>query len=164
MYSRAETSFHPKTHTCWWTQQHDGKQGLKAGRCVPELCLYVCKKKDVHWRRPAKSNHLSKRLVIHWNGLSVFLSIQEVLPVSALHSIIASRKPYHCCNPTSNQTAVIPCHSPTILYRISTAGWEDEALDGRVGQILIEKNGLWTWLTSRQESNINSFHSLGTPS
>lgn len=123
MSARAETSFHPGTHTSWRAPQHDGKQGLKAGGvCI--WVLFVCVKKDVCSRRPAKRN-LSKRLVIHWNGLSVSLSIQDVLPVSAAHSITASRKPYRCCNPTSNQTAVILCHSPTILYWLSTSDWED---------------------------------------
>ena len=127
MSARAETSFHPGTHTCWRAPQHDGKQGLKAGGCVLEV-VFWCVKKDVCSRGPVKRN-LSKRLVIHRNGLSVSLLIQDVLPVSAAHSIIASRKPYRCWNPTSYQTAVILCHSPTILSWLSTADREDRAWD-----------------------------------
>lgn len=95
---------------------------------------WVCGKTCVHrWLQKAESErgsqrNLSKPLVI-LGKLFISCSFSAGCAPSEHCGVLYLRKAYCCCNYTSNQTAVILCHSPTILQRLSAAGWGDIGWD-----------------------------------
>lgn len=94
---------------------------------------WVCRKMCVHrWlqkeERQGSRRNLSKPLVI-LGKLFISCSFSAGCAPSEHRGVLCLSKAYCCCNHTSNQTAVILCHSPTILQRLSAAGWEDIGWD-----------------------------------
>lgn len=105
----------------------DGKQ--ESGGCVENVCPQMPpKRREQPASQPASQRNLSKPLVI-LRKLFISCSFSAGCAPSERCGVLYLRKAYCCCNHTSNQTAVILCHSPTILQRLSTAGWKDRGWD-----------------------------------
>lgn len=105
---------------------HDrNPEAEESGGCV-EKCVHRWLQKEESER--GSQRNLSKPLVI-LGKLFISCSFSAGCAPSEHCGVLYLRKAYCCCNHTSNQTAVILCHSPTILQRLSAAGWEDIGWD-----------------------------------
>lgn len=121
MLARAGTSTQPLTADprCHMTENRSQVE-------VWRICVHRCIQK--RREQPARQRNLSKPLVI-LRKLFISGSFRAGCASSERCGVLYLRKAYCCCNHTSNQTAVILCHSPTILQRLSTAAWEDRGWD-----------------------------------